>query len=190
MAFKQKLGEQFYLFRKASYAKQLLIESHGGYTPFDKVKTMPNVSLVWFGPHGMTNSGGYFFDDIMGKVGYSVKVARYYEVTTGWPNYDYIIGKFDTNAAASYGDIDGYIDNRTLSIDVVTVRNRFGKFQPRLSDLLAELNKHNLHYNYILCNFCRDKTTNPYDAKNDWDVHSNPKGNLLTTLRNWDNTNV
>jgi hypothetical protein len=193
MAIMEALGDDFYLFRKNVHAKQLMLEGHGSYTPFDRAKNLKHLgatALVWLGPHGMTNSGGAFMDDLVGNATFNTPIARYHSVTTGRPEFDYIIGKFDTKAAASYTAVEGFIDNRTLAIDIVTVRNRFGLSRTRLSDLFAALAGANLQYNYIICNICREVTTVAFDKANEWGPEDNPMGNKLALLPNWDNSNV
>src|SRR5262249_25033647 len=149
------------------------------------------------GPHGQFNSGGLMIDDILGSPFAPKARARYHSVTTGWPNYDYIISKFDSVSSGgfrsylTYDEVGNHVDNRLLAIDVLTVRKRAALAGPRLSELFEALSDAGLNYNFILCNFCPGKTTAKLDPSMDFDVvGENKKNPTIDSLPGWDNSGV
>lgn len=185
MALQEELGTDFYLFSKdTGYAQQLLLDAHGTYDPDKKTKVFQGQRFVWFCPLGMTNSGGYLADDIIGtrftKPGYYHSISDQNDAVE-----NYTLAKFKGKAAPSYEQIKGFVDDRKLSVDIAVVRDRTLTMSVTLEDFIKELNKKGIVYNYILCNFCRESSKINGGRDNEWDVHQNPKTNMLSQLPHW-----
>ncbi|EGH13479.1 hypothetical protein Pgy4_14386, partial [Pseudomonas savastanoi pv. glycinea str. race 4] len=78
---------------------------------------------------------------------------------------NYSLSKFQTTSYETYDDIARVVGNSNASplkgwlpptpMDVLTVRNRFGKTPPSLSDLFNSLSTQGIHYDRVLLVHCR-----------------------------------
>ncbi|WP_268797679.1 dermonecrotic toxin domain-containing protein [Pseudomonas huanghezhanensis] len=78
---------------------------------------------------------------------------------------NYTLSKFQSERYESYRDIGNVVQHSRQSpffgklmstpMDVLTVRNRFGRSNPTLEDLFAGLSRQGIHYDHILLLHCR-----------------------------------
>ncbi|WP_293934916.1 putative adhesin [Iodobacter sp.] len=180
-AGKRALNDQLYVFSNNNgnrHHNAAMITAHGEQLLFgstlSRTFTVPaGTGISFFAPHGSTLTTTFYN---CGR-GANRPVGVVEIINAGAQCHDYNLTKFegyhcngvtgiatldkiidccyDGQRGLSYDNLETLVEDPTVDVDVITVRNRWGCRDMTLSRLIFQLINAGYHYNEIYCSFCR-----------------------------------